>query len=222
MALFVVRHQHTPRGMSRAGSLHGRRSPESLEPPERPATQRRDPRRGGGARRAYALPDRGSRRGAPLARLSSALSDGRQRRCLSRLDLRARGGQRRMRRGDAGERPRRRGRSRRSLPASNRGGSRRSPRPSAQLRDGDPGTARRRGHAERSFLRPQPLPDPLARCRVVPSYGRRPRGAAADARPARSPQHALAHAVSSPSSAPATVARSSIRRSTARSGTSAP
>ena len=44
---------------------------------------------------------------------------------------------------------------------------------SAQLRDVHPCARRRRGHAERAFLRPQSLPDPDARCGRVPAEGRR-------------------------------------------------
>ena len=56
-------------------------------------------------------------------------------------------------------------RSRGSLPGGDRGRTGGPSCASAQLRDFDAGARRRRGHAERPLLRPQPLPDTQSRSR---------------------------------------------------------
>ena len=173
----IVRGPASARGgsVSRTGSVHGRDAAELSEPAERPSARRENPGRGGRARSAHLLPDRrGGGRGASAC-VHAAVPDGRQPRHLPCLDVRARRGQRRVRRTDADERWRREPESGRGLPAGHRGGTGRPSRASAQLRNVDPGTHWRRRDAERAFLRAQPLPDSDARPRNVPPSGWRRR-----------------------------------------------
>ncbi len=68
------------------------------------------------------------------------------------------------------------------------------PRTPAQLRDLDPGAARRCRDAERALLRPQPLPDPEPRPGRAPAVGRRSCRPAAQPEPSRPSQHEVADA----------------------------
>ena len=64
----------------------------------------------------------------------------------------------------------------------------------AELRDVDPRTHRRCGHAQRPLLRPQPLPHAGAQRDDVAPRGQRSRRASVALEPARSAEHAVANA----------------------------
>jgi len=111
MALFVVRHQHVPARCPAQDPYMGATILNHLSRPNV---------RGYGVEIKGEAVVQGEHTVYLIVEVHAAVPDGRQRRHLSGVDVRPRGRERRMRRGDAGERARPGARSRRGLPAGHR------------------------------------------------------------------------------------------------------
>ena len=179
------------RELSGPGSVCGGGSVEPSQPPQRAPARGAHPGRGGGPGRAHRLLHRRGRRRGEARGVHEALSPRRPRGRLPGVDLCGGRRQRRLRRLDPAGRSGLRGESGDRLPAGARRRARRAPRPSPQRRDVDPGSSRRRGHAQCALLRAEPLPDTQPRHRRLPADGGRPRRAPALPEPPRPAQHAV-------------------------------